>query len=171
MWREKAVLLNSLGENCFTEKATLVQRPAGHEGTTHADIQGRSNPDRHNSSCECPAGRVPGVCLRPVWLEQNEHGKHKLRLEGKHQGPSEHTGHCAHKNFDFDPEGHGRSCHETGAIWLAFELDLFGCCAENNLKDNDKSRDLVKRLDPKIQVVGDCAQSHIHGSGRVSFQT
>lgn len=114
---------------------------------------------------------VWGILLRPAWLEQNEHGKHKMRLEGKHQGPSDHTGHCARKNSSFDSEGHGRSCHETGTIWLAFELDLFGCCAESNLKDNDKSRDLVRRLDTIIQVAGGCARSHIHTSGRVSLQT
>lgn len=64
--------------------------------------------------------------------------------------------HC--KNLGFDSEGDGTSWHYSGTIWLAFWLVLFGCCAKNKLKGNDKSRELVSRLNTIIQVAGDCAK-------------
>lgn len=98
------------------------------------------------------------VCLRNsreigiLWPEWNEWEKHWLRLESKQWGPSAQAGHWAFvRTLALTPR-HGRSGHSIGTICLTFWLSLFGYCSKNDLKCNDKSRELVRKLNTIIQM-------------------
>lgn len=170
----KIVILNRLVENSFTRKATFVQRLYEHEGP-HQYPRKEQSRQKEQQLYMSKLGSFL-VCLRNsigvsmagaewTWEAQDEVREQTTGASRSHRAL------CIVRTLALTLRDMGGQAIRLAQSGLHFNWISLAAVPRITWRQNDKSRELLRRLNSIIQVAGDYAWSRIHSSGRVRIQT